>query len=222
QDPENVLYTRFTRNRLSATQIRDLVLSSSGLLVPTLGGPSVKPYQPPGLWEAATSGRGNLSTYKQDTGSSLYRRGLYTFIKRTVPPPTMMVFDASNRDECEVEFIRTSTPLQALAMMNDPTVLEASKVLAGRLLQDDSSMEDKIQKAFRLIAGRKADKKEIGVLTSYFEEQVQLYSRDTVTAEKLLEVGEYQFKQENDPVLWAAMMQAMQIIYNLEETITQS
>jgi len=169
QDPENVLYTRFTRNRLSATQIRDLVLSSSGLLVPTLGGPSVKPYQPPGLWEAATSGRGNLSTYKQDTGSSLYRRGLYTFIKRTVPPPTMMVFDASNRDECEVEFIRTSTPLQALAMMNDPTVLEASKVLAGRLLQDDSSMEDKIQKAFRLIAGRKADEKEIGVLTSYFE-----------------------------------------------------
>jgi len=222
QDPENKLYTRFPRNRLSAIQIRDLVLSSSGLLVPTLGGPSVKPYQPPGLWEAATSGRGNLSTYKQDTGSSLYRRGLYTFIKRTVPPPTMMVFDASNRDECEVEFIRTSTPLQALAMMNDPTVLEASRVLAGRLLQDDSPLEDKIQKAFRLITGRKADSTEMGILRAYYKEQVQVYNRDTVTAEKLLKVGEYQFPQDNERVPWAALMQTLQIIYNLEETITQS
>src|SRR5690606_6672970 len=141
EDPDNKYLSRFPRIRLSSVQIRDLVLSSSGLLVPIVGGPSVKPYQPQGLWEAATSGRGNLATYDQDTGKALYRRGIYTFIKRTVPPPTMMVFDASNRDACEVGFYRTNTPLQALVMMNDPTVLEASRVLAAMLLRDDSPEE---------------------------------------------------------------------------------
>src|SRR5690606_15868347 len=116
-DPENVYLTRAPRIRLSAELIRDLVLSTSGLLDSTIGGPSVKPYQPPGLWEMATSGRGILATYKQDHGNSLYRRGMYTFIKRTVPPPGMMIFDASNRDQCEVLRQRTNTPLQALIMM---------------------------------------------------------------------------------------------------------
>ncbi|RZM02866.1 MAG: DUF1553 domain-containing protein, partial [Pedobacter sp.] len=153
-DPENILLARAPRYRIPAELIRDVVLSSSGLLVKTIGGPSVKPYQPPGLWEGATSGRGILATYKQDSDKDLYRRGMYTFIKRTVPPPVMGIFDASNRDQCEVKRLNTNTPLQALVMMNDPTVLEASRVLAGRLLQENIPSEARIKKAFRLIVSR--------------------------------------------------------------------
>src|SRR5690606_23618018 len=151
-----------------ADQVRDMVLKSSGLLVQTIGGPSVKPYQPPGIWEAATSGRGNLTVYKQDTLDGLYRRGLYTFIKRTAPPPSMMIFDASSRDECSVEPVRTNTPLQALVMMNDPMVLEASRVLAARLLKDGGQVEQNIQNAFRRIIGRQPDQKEITVLVGQY------------------------------------------------------
>ena len=121
-DPENIYLSHFTRLRLTSETVRDHVLASSGLLVNEVGGPSVKPYQPKGIWEAATSGRG-LSKYIQDHDEKLYRRSMYTFIKRTVPPPSMLVFDASNRDQCEVKRIRTNTPLQALVMMNDPQVL---------------------------------------------------------------------------------------------------
>ncbi|MBL7763867.1 MAG: PSD1 domain-containing protein, partial [Chitinophagaceae bacterium] len=149
-DPENVFLSRGPRQRLAAEFVRDLVLSSSGLLVRTIGGPSVKPYQPKGLWEAATSGRGVLASYKQDHGDSLYRRGMYTFIKMTVPPPSMIIFDASNRDQCEVKRLTTNTPLQALMMMNDPTVLEASRVLSQKLMVEQSSNQQKIAKAFRL------------------------------------------------------------------------
>jgi hypothetical protein len=119
-DPENILLARAPRYRIPAESVRDVVLASSGLLVKTIGGPSVKPYQPGGLWEAATSGRGILANYKQDHGQSLYRRGMYTFIKRTVPPPTMSIFDASNRDQCEVKRLNTNTPLQALVMLKEP------------------------------------------------------------------------------------------------------
>src|SRR5690606_19072097 len=111
-------------------------------------------YQPSGLWEAATSGRGVLATYKQDHGEALYRRGLYSFIKLTVPPPVMLIFDASNRDVCEMSRLRTNTPLQALVMMNDPTVLEASRVLAGRLLKEQLPDSAKLVRAFRLIICR--------------------------------------------------------------------
>ncbi len=113
-DPENNFYARSPRVRFKAEMVRDWVLSSSGLLNPEIGGPSVKPYQPKGIWESTTSGRGVLATYKQDHGSDLYRRGMYTFIKLTAPPPSMMIFDASNRDECEAKRTSTNTPLQAL------------------------------------------------------------------------------------------------------------
>ena len=222
QDPQNRLLARYPRYRLPAGHIRDLVLASSGLLVPEVGGPSVKPYQPAGLWEAATSGRGNLTTYKQDTGAALYRRGLYTFIKRTVPPPTMILFDASTRDVCEVAPIRTNTPLQALVMMNDPTVLEAAKVLAAKLLRESSSGEQKIQKAFRLIVGRKADAKEAAILAAYYQEQLQVLRRDAAAARKLLALGQYPVQGPQDVPRWAAFMQVVQMMYNLEETITKS
>ncbi|WP_128544558.1 PSD1 and planctomycete cytochrome C domain-containing protein [Larkinella soli] len=219
-DPDNILLARGPRYRVHAEIVRDLVLSSSGLLNRTIGGPSVKPYQPAGLWEGATSGRGLLSTYNQDHGSKLYRRGMYTLIKRTVPPPSLAIFDASNRDLCEVKRLRTNTPLQALVMMNDPTVLEASRVLAARLLEEKTSEKDKISKAFRLIVCRKPTEKELEVLTGYFEQERKTLKRPA--AEKTLAVGEYPIPAGVDRVRLAALMRVVTTIYNLEETITKT
>ncbi|GGB85372.1 PSD1 and planctomycete cytochrome C domain-containing protein [Dyadobacter sediminis] len=220
KDPDNILLARGPRYRIHAEYIKDLVLASSGLLNKTIGGPSVKPYQPAGLWEGATSGRGLLSVYNQDHGSALYRRGMYTLIKRTVPPPTMSIFDASNRDLCEVKRLKTNTPLQALVMMNDPAVLEASRVLATKLLQEKSQDKDKIIKAFRLIVCRTPSEKELDILTAYYEKQLK--SIQPQSAEKMLAAGEYPLTKNLDKKAIAAFMRVISTIYNLEETITKS
>ena len=219
-DPQNKLLARGARFRLPAEFVRDVVLASSGLLVRTIGGPSVKPYQPDGLWEGATSGRGILSIYNQDHGDDLYRRGLYTFIKRTVPPPTMGIFDASNRDICEVKRSRTNTPLQALMMMNDPMVLEASRVLAASLLLDKSEPEDKIFKAFRLIVCRKPLDSELQLLTTAYETELQ--NMTPRQAADLVATGEYPLSTEVEQIKLAALMLVVNTIYNMEETITKS
>jgi len=219
-DPDNILLARGPRYRIHAEFIKDLVLSSSGLLNKTIGGPSVKPYQPAGLWEGATSGRGLLSVYNQDHGGSLYRRGMYTLIKRTVPPPTMGIFDASNRDLCEVKRLKTNTPLQALVMMNDPAVLEASRVLAARLLQEKTDSKDKIVKAFRLIVCRKPNEKELSVLTAYYDKELKTIRPEA--ARKMVSVGEYPITKNIDIKTLAALMRVVSTIYNLEETITKS
>lgn len=220
EDPDNTLLSRGPRYRLPAELIRDLVLASSGLLTPAIGGPSVNPYQPPGLWENATSGRGILASYKQVHGPNLYRRGMYTLIKRTVPPVEMAIFDASNRDQCEVKRLRTNTPLQALLMENDPTVLEAARVLAAKLLQDKSQAKDKIFKAFRLIVCRKPNAEELGILTAYYNDQLK--STDKKSAVKVLNVGEYPIPPNLNKVTLAAMMKVVDTIYNLEEAITKT
>lgn len=147
-DPTNIFLSRAPRLRMTAETIRDLALSSSSLLVKEIGGPSVKPYQPKGIWESSTSGRGVLARYVQDHGDKLYRRGLYSFIKRTVPPPGMLVFDASNRDQCEVKRLRTNTPLQALVLMNDPLILESSRVFAERLISEKVRWMKRLKKHF--------------------------------------------------------------------------
>ncbi len=221
-DPDNIYLARGPRYRIPAEFVRDVVLSSSGLLIPTLGGPSVKPYQPEGLWEAATSGRGKLKDYIQDRGSALYRRGMYTFIKLTVPPPSMIIFDASNRDQCEVVRSNTNTPLQALVMMNDPTVLEASRVLSQNLMQEKSSAQDKITKAFRRIVCRKPTEKETAILKGYFDGQFALFKQKKLNAAKVLDVGEYPQAQIANQAAWAALMQVIGTIYNMEETVTKT
>ncbi len=220
KDPENIFLSRSSRYHIDAENIKDLVLASSGLLVNTIGGPSVKPYQPPGLWEGATSGRGLLSIYQQDKGSKLYRRGMYTLIKRTVPPPTMSIFDASNRDLCEVKRLKTNTPLQALVMMNDPAVLEASRVLAGRLLQGKGDAEENITTAFRKIVCRKPNVKELQILSTYHDKQLREIKQKQ--AEVILMVGEYPLIKKVDAVKQASLMRVIMTIYNLEETITKS
>lgn len=220
KDPDNRFLGRAPRYRLKAEFVRDVILASSGLLNPEIGGPSVKPYQPPGLWEGATSGRGILSVYKQDHNEKLYRRGLYNFIKRTVPPPSMMIFDGSNRDQCEVQRSTTNTPLQALVMLNDPTVLEASRVLAGRLLEESDDPEFNINKAFRMIVCRTPSDQEITILKRYYEGRTQLLEK--TEAEELLAVGEYPDPPGLDTISLASLMQVIVSIYNLEETISKT
>ncbi|MFT3704102.1 MAG: PSD1 and planctomycete cytochrome C domain-containing protein [Agriterribacter sp.] len=219
-DPDNIYLSHGPRYRIAAEYVRDLVLSSSGLLNPAIGGPSVKPYQPAGLWEGATSGRGLLSMYVQDHGAALYRRGMYTLIKRTVPPPSMAIFDASNRDICEVKRLRTNTPLQALIMMNDPTVLEASRVLAAKLLEQNTDTKDKIVTAFRTIVCRKPTEKEVDVLLKYYDKEAG--GMELPVAQKMLAVGEYPVPTDVDTKKLAVLMRVVTTIYNLEETVTKS
>lgn len=222
KDPENIYLSHAPRMRLNAEFIRDEILASSGLLNKTIGGPSVKPYQPKGIWEAATSGRGLLATYDQDKGDALYRRGVYTFIKLTVPPPSMIMFDASNRDQCEVRRMKTSTPLQALVMLNDPLVLEASRVMAQKLAVQKSAPEEKISLAFRSIVCRKISAKELVVLKKYYNEQLQLFQHNKLDAELTLKAGGYPHDKNADIKVSAALMKVISVIYNLEETITKT
>ena len=221
-DPENIYLSRAPRNRLKAEFIRDLVLSSSGLLVKTIGGPSVKPYQPKGLWEKASSGRGELARYKQDTADKLYRRGMYTFIKLTVPPPSMVMFDASNRDQCEVKRLQTNTPLQALIMMNDPTVLEASRVLAQKLIAKGGDAQDQIRNAFQRILCRTPNAEEEKILTNYYAVQLNSFKSGKLDAIKTLSVGSYPLNNELDKNQSAALMKVISAIYNIEEAIVKT
>ena len=219
-DPENIYLARAPRLRLPAENIQDLVLASSGLLQQKIGGPSVKPYQPEGLWESATSGRGVLATYVQDKGSDLYRRGIYNFIKLTVPPPKAIIFDSSNRDRCEITRGRTNTPLQALVMLNDPMILEASRVLASNLLKDLDAV-NALDQAFIRIVGRKMNTAEKKLLSSYYEDQLKRFESDETLIKPTLEVGEFPLENESISPKTAALMQVIVSIYNLEETITK-
>ncbi len=221
-DPDNIYLARASRLRLPAENIQDLVWASSGMLHEKLGGPSVKPYQPPGIWESATSGRGVLATYIQDKGEDLYRRGIYNFIKLTVPPPKAIIFDSSNRDRCEVGRGRTNTPLQALVMMNDPMVLEASRVLASTLLNENPDSEKAVEMAFKRILCREMSDKEKSILSGYYKDQLNRFKENPDQVKPTLEVGEYPLDEKNIKPETAALMQVIVSMYNLEETITKS
>jgi len=220
KDPENTWLSRAPRFRLKAEFMRDLVLATSGLITRDIGGPSIKPYQPDGLWEGASSGRGILALYKQDHGEDLYRRGLYCFIKRTVPPPAMTIFDASNRDQCQVGRLMTNTPLQALVLLNDPTILEASRVFAAKLLKEKSNTNERVYKAFRAIVCRKPSQKEIDILTNFVAQKRRTLTEKS--AHDLLQIGEYPQDKSLNNVEVAALMQTISIIYNMEETFSKT
>lgn len=220
-DPDNILLARGPRMRLNAEAVRDLALATSGLLVREIGGPSVKPYQPKGIWESSTSGRGVLARYVQDHGDKLYRRGLYSFIKRTVPPPGMLVFDGSNRDQCEVIRPRTNTPLQALLILNDPMMLESARVFAERLVKKQGTAKDNINIAFKSILCRKPNDKELTILIKYYEEEVQSFTNAPEKAKQLIHVGEYPIISGNREVDVAALMQVISTLYNMDESISK-
>ena len=222
KDPENIFLSRSLRARYAAEFVKDLVLSSSGLMNDEIGGPSIKPYQPKGIWESSTSGRGQLARYVQDHDDKLYRRGMYTFIKRTVPPPSMLTFDGANRDQCEVKRVRTNTPLQALVLLNDPQVLEAARVLAEKLSVEKLTEEQRIEKAFRLVICRKATEKEKQILFDYYKKEKEQFSKQPAKAGNFLKAGEYKHETIADKITTAALMQVVHTIYNMEEAITKT
>jgi hypothetical protein len=221
KDPENVLLARGPRYRLDAEMIRDYILKTSGLLNAEIGGPSVKPYQPPGLWEETNAGnqRGILTRYVEDTGEDLYRRSIYTFWKRTLPPPSMSLFDAPNRDICEIRRQVTNTPLQALAIQNDVQVLEASRVLAQEIALSGDP-DEMIRQAFKHVLMREPDRKEFNTLRYYYDQVHDSFTEKPGSADSLLNAGQYPAKY-TDKQQTAALMMVAHVIYNLDETITK-
>lgn len=222
EDPSNVLLARGPRYRMPAEMIRDNALAVSGLLVDSVGGPSVKPYQPPGLWIE----KGNFSTallrYQQDTGDDLYRRSLYTFIRRTSPPPSMTIFDTPDRNFCVVRRQNTNTPLQALVLLNDPQYVEAARVLAERMQKEGGSdTETRIRYGFRLATSRRPTQAEASLLADVYEEERRRFARAPADADSLLAVGE----RPRDPALdrydTAAFAVVAGLLLNHDEAYTK-
>ena len=216
-DPENRLLSRGPRRRLPALAIRDAALASSGLLVPQVGGPSVKPYMPPGIWRSISN-----NTYKQDKGDKLYRRSLYTYWRRTIPPPTMLTFNASEREVCIVRKDHTITPLQALTLMNNVTFVEASRHLAERMMKGPglASVEQRIRYGFKAVLGRSPSKTELSILKEDFEYHEKVFSQNPQAVTKMMKIGE----RPNDSKVVGPKLAAYAILastlYNLDEAIS--
>jgi hypothetical protein len=222
RDPENKLLARGPRFRMDAEVVRDMALAASGLLADKIGGRSVKPYQPPGLWEAVGFLGSNTREYKPDSGDGLYRRSLYTFWKRTSPPAALMTFDAPSRETCTVRRPRTNTPLQALALMNDEQYVEASRQLARRMMTEAGSIpHDRLAHGFRLCAARRPQSRELDVLVKLYEQQLAHYQTDRDAAVKLLSIGESKRDESLDPSEHAAWTMMANLLLNLDETITK-
>jgi len=223
RDPYNRLLTRGPRFRLDAEMIRDNALAVSGLLNPKIGGASVRPYQPPGLWEAVSfSQEFSSQSYVQSKGDDLYRRGLYVYIKRSLPYPSLTTFDAPNRETCTVQRPRTSTPLQALVLLNDPAYVEAARALAQRVMKEGGTkVADRLTYAFRLTLARNPTKKEIEVLQRIYEQQLANFQHDNEAAKGLVSVGESARPEKLDDGELAAWIAVGNVLLNLDETITK-
>jgi hypothetical protein len=221
RDPENRLLARGARLRVDAETVRDVAMAVSGLLVERIGGKGVKPYQPSGLWEAVSFN--NSQKYVPDTGEGQYRRSLYTYWKRQSPPPNMMIFDAPTREYCVVKRPRTNTPLQALALLNDPQIVEASRAFAQRMLTEGgATAESRIAYGFRLATGRKITRDESKVLAELLNAELANYRAHTDKADKLLAVGSFKAKPELDRAELAAWTLVGNALLNLDETITKN
>ncbi|HWB08955.1 MAG TPA: DUF1553 domain-containing protein [Pirellulales bacterium] len=216
RDPENRLLARGPRGRLPAEMVRDQALAAGGLMVERLGGPSVRPYQPDGLWKDIAEGN-----YVQDHGERLYRRGLYTFWKRTVAPPVMIAFDAAGRETCIVRETRTNTPLQALALLNEVGFVEASRALAERAMHGRGEPSDRIELAFRLVLARKPTAGERETLLAGWQRHLVHYRAHPDEAAAAVAVGESQPDPSLDPAELASYMAVAGVIMNLDEALTK-
>ncbi len=215
QDPENHLLARAPRKRLSAEMIRDNALYVSGLLNPELGGEPVRPYQPEGLWKALAN---QIGENRYRPGPDLHRRSLYTYWKRTIPPPAMLTFDAPDRSVCTVDRQATATPLQSLVLLNDPQYVEASRALASRVLGDESADHRKqIDTAFRWLTSRRADEAELDALTRLLNEQMTEFEQDPMSANELVSVGIHPVTNPSNVLTLAAMTVVTSTIMNLDE-----
>ena len=219
-DPDNIYLSRGPHMRLPAEMVRDHALALSGLLGDRLGGPSVKPYQPSGLWLEIASGNQSLRKYIQDHDEDLYRRSLYSFWKRSLPPPAMTVFDAPMREQCRIERRSTHTPMQALVLLNDPQFVEASRLIATRMVLDGgNSPREKIEWAFRLATSRKPQSKELRILEKLFKKERLAFTNDEASAKQLLSIGEFPVNPQVDPIDLAAYTVVANAILNLTESI---
>jgi hypothetical protein len=214
-DPYNRLFTRGPRVRLDAEFVRDNALAVAGLLNTNIGGPSVKPYQPPGIWDGVDA------KYEQDKGDSLYRRGLYVFWRRSAHYPSFATFDAPNREVCTFLRQRTQTPLQSLVLMNDPAYFEAARGLAERVIREvPRGTGERLLRAFRHTLGRPPQADELAVLQKTYDQQIANFHHDPEAARELLKVGASPVLEDQDPAELAAMTTVANVLLNLNETIT--
>jgi len=222
-DPSNRWLARAPRHRLAAEVIRDQALAASGLLVNRLGGPTVKPYHPPGLYEQVVNQRDNpQATYQQGQGEDLHRRSLYTYWKRSVPHPAMMLFDAPFREVCSMRRSRSNTPLQALNLLNDPTYVEAARCLAQRMIVDGGeTTELRVEHGFQLLLARRPAPAELKILTAAVERCRQDFANDAESATQLLTVGATQLDATLEPVELAAFTALASTLLNLDETLSK-
>ena len=218
-DPNNFFLARSNSYKLPAEIIRDNALASSGLLVKKVGGPSVKPYQPEGLWLEKNSFSADLYNYKKNSGDSLYRRGMYTFIKRTSPPPSMIALDGTSREVCTVKREKTNTPLQALVLMNDPQFFEASRILAERIQKEGGkNYSDQIKYGFRLAISRYPKDEELKLLNELYESQLKFYKSNPKMTNQILKVGDKKFDRSLNKYKTAALTMVSNLILNHDET----
>jgi Protein of unknown function (DUF1553) len=222
KDPENRLLSRGPRFRMDAEMIRDTALAASGLLVEKIGGPSVKPYQPEGVWEAIAMDISNTRFYKRDSGDKLYRRSLYTFWKRQAPPVTMEIFNAPNRETCTVRRERSDTPLQALATLNDTQFIEAARVLAQRSLKEVCSTEDaRLNFMAERLLSRPLKAEELRIAKASLNDLLVSYKAEPDDADELLEVGDSKADESIDPPVLAAYTMVANELMNLDEALNK-
>jgi len=221
-DPQNRLLARGPRFRLDAEEIRDNALYVSGLLVEKMGGRSVRPYQPPGIWEAVGYTTSNTAKFTQDHGEALYRRSLYTFWKRTAPPPYLTTFDAPSRERYCVRRERTDTPLQALITMNDPAYVEAARHFSARMIQHDKGADDRLDFGFRLVTARRPSPSEKSVLKETLAKYLAKYEKDADAAKKLISIGESPVNEKLNPSELAAYTMVASLLLNLDETLNKN
>jgi hypothetical protein len=216
-DPLNRLLARGSSYRLSAEMIRDAALAASGLLVDKLGGPPVKPYQPAGLWKEKSG-----IAYDRDQGEGSHRRSLYTYWKRTSPPPAMATLDAALREVCIVRRQATSTPLQALVLLNDPQYVEAARGLAQRtLLESASDLPSQLTFLFRTLTSRCPTEEELAVLRSLYDEQLAYFAADPKASEQFLKVGDLKHNAALDPAQLAALAVVAEGVMNFDESVVK-
>ncbi|MBM4002426.1 MAG: DUF1553 domain-containing protein [Planctomycetes bacterium] len=222
RDPANRMCSRGPRFRLDAEVLRDYALAASGLLVPKLGGPSVKPYQPDGVWEAVAMIGSNTRDYRPDTGENLYRRSMYTFWKRSAPPASLDIFNAPNRETCAVRRERTNTPLQALVTLNDPQFVEAARLLAQRTMQKGgSTVESRVDFMARQILCRPLRDAELAVVFDSFRELSEYYAANQEDARRLIAVGESRADESLPPGELAAWTMLANELLNLDEVVNK-
>jgi hypothetical protein len=221
KDPANKLLARGPRIRLDAEPIRDLALAASGMLSAKIGGPPVRPYQPEGIWEAVAMPQSNTKNYRQDSGESLYRRSLYTIWKRTAAPPTMEIFNAPTRETFCVRRDRTNTPLQALALLNDPQFVEASRTLAAHALKESSDFDARLDHITLRLISRPLTADERSIVRKSLDEVTANFLKQPEDATKLLATGESPASQHANPTELAAWAVICTQILNLDETITR-